>query len=314
MGRRRGWSTSQPGCPELPDSIVVVSLDRSQARSLRGMTALLALASALIIGGSDFGGGLATRHDSTFRVTAVAQIAGAFTAVALAVVVGADEVTGVDVGAGVVAGLSGTFSFVCFYRALSLGVMSVVAPTTAVVGAAIPAVVGVARGETIGALTGVGLVVAVLAIVLVTREPGAHVGAMPREALVLALTAGVGFSLFFIALAETHDEAGMWPLVVARIVSVPVVAAVAWRVTGRVVPRRALPRRLATATGVSEMIANALLLVALRRGEIAIASVFGSLYPISTALLAWTFLGERVSRTQLVGVVCAVGALALVAL
>lgn len=279
------------------------------------MTAVLALASALIIGGSDFGGGLATRHDSTFRVTAVAQICGGVTALGLALVVGADEVVRVDVVAGIVAGLSGTFSFVCFYRALSLGVMSVVAPTTAVIGASIPAVVGVVRGEEVGALTGIGLVVAVLAIVLVTRDDGDHHGrTTPRLALILAVTAGVGFSLFFIALAETHDEAGMWPLVVARLVSVPVVGVIAWQATGRVTPAVPVAGRLAVFTGVTEMIANALLLVALRRDEIAIASVFGSLYPVSTVVLAWLFLRERVSRSQLGGVALALGALALVAL
>ncbi|MEZ5245157.1 MAG: EamA family transporter [Acidimicrobiales bacterium] len=279
------------------------------------MTAVLALASALIIGGSDFGGGLATRHDSTFRVTAVAQICGGLMAVVLAVVVGADEVVRVDVVAGVIAGLSGTFSFMCFYRALSMGVMSVVAPTTAVVSASIPAIVGVAQGQDVSALTGVGLVVAVVAIVLVTRDAGDHRGeSTPRDALVLAITAGIGFSLFFIALAESHEEAGMWPLVVARVVSVPVVCIIAWRATGRVWPTAPISRRLAVVTGVAEMLANALLLVALRRDELAIASVFGSLYPISTIVLAWVFLHERVSRAQFVGVALALGALALVAL
>jgi drug/metabolite transporter (DMT)-like permease len=279
------------------------------------MTAVLALASALIIGGSDFGGGLATRRDSTFRVTAAAQISGGLLAIVLAVVVGADEVVRVDVVAGVIAGLSGTFSFICFYRALSMGVMSVVAPTTAVVSATIPAIVGVARGQDVSALTGFGLVVAVVAIVLVTRDAGDHRGeSTPRVALVLAVTAGVGFACFFIALAESHEEAGMWPLVAARVVSVPIVCVIARWATGRVWPTTSFSGRIAVATGLSEMVANALLLVALRRDEIAIASVFGSLYPISTVVLAWVFLHERLSRSQFAGVALALGALALVAL
>ena len=278
------------------------------------MTAVLALVSALIIGGSDFGGGLATRHDSTFRVTAVAQISGGLVAVLLALIVGADEIVRADVVGGVVAGLSGAFSFVCFYRALSIGVMGVVAPTAAVVGAGIASVFGIARGEEVSTLTGVGLVAAAAAIVLVTRDGGDHRNeTTSRLALGLAVTAGVGFSVFFIALAETHSEAGMWPLVIARLVSVPIVSIVAWRVTARVLPEVPLSRRLGVMTGVTEMIANSLLLVALRRDEIAIASVFGSLYPISTVVLAWIFLRERISRVQFVGVALAVGALALVA-
>ena len=99
------------------------------------MTALLALASALIIGGSDFSGGVATKGDSTFRVTAVAQISGGLVAIVLVLVVGWDHVRTADLVGGAIAGASGTFSFICFYRALSTGVMSIVAPTTAVVGA-----------------------------------------------------------------------------------------------------------------------------------------------------------------------------------
>ncbi len=129
----------------------------------------------------------------------------------------------------------------------------------------------------------------------------------------LAVVAGLGFSVFFIALSETNDEAGLWPLVVARAVSIPVVGVVAWRVAGRVAPVDRTARALALLTGVVEMLANALILVALRRGPIAVASVFGSLYPVSTVVLAWLLLRERVARAQVAGVGLAVVALVLVA-
>jgi uncharacterized membrane protein len=278
------------------------------------MTALLAVASALVIGTSDFTGGLATRRDTALRVTTVAQLTGAATAVVLALVVTAGEVTSRDVVGGAVAGLSGTFSFACFYRALSIGVMGVVAPVAALVGAVVPAIVGLARGEDVTGHGLVGLAVAVVAIVLVTREGGpSPVAATPRAALALAATAGLGFSAFFLALAETSDEAGMWPLVVARCVSLPVVAIAAVLVTGRMAPRDHRASGLAALTGVTEMVANALIVVALRRGPVAVASVFGSLYPVSTAVLAWAVLRERIGRLQVVGVAMAVVALALVA-
>ena len=134
-------STSQPGFPSSPIRFLYCGGSLGSPYPRFSYDGFLALASALIIGGSDFGGGLASRHDNSFRVTAVAQVFGGIMALALALVVGASEVRTADVVAGLVAGLSGTFSFVCFYRALSIGVMSVVAPTTAVVGATIPAVV-----------------------------------------------------------------------------------------------------------------------------------------------------------------------------
>ena len=233
----------------------------------------------------------------------------------LVLVVGWDHVRTADLVGGAIAGASGTFSFICFYRALSTGVMSIVAPTTAVVGATIPALVGIARGDDLGGYTIVGLVVAVFAIVLVTREPTVDAAAStPRSAILLAVVAGVGFSVFFIALEATETESGMWPLVVARVVSVPVVCLIAWRITGRVVPANRRSLTLAIYTGLTEMLANALLLVALRRDELAIASVFGSLYPVSTVLLAWLILRERLTRMQLIGVASALSAVALVAI
>lgn len=280
------------------------------------MTALLALVSALVIGASDFTGGLATRGDNTFRVSATAQIASATTALGFAMAIPAGAVTHTDVVAGVVAGLSATFSLACFYRALSIGVMSVVAPTTALVSATIPACLGIVRGDRLDIVTVLGLATAGAAILLVAREPAGSDGqrASSRSAFVLAVIAGIGFAVFFIALAETDEAAGVWPLVIARFVSVPIVALIAWRVAGAVVPRERSAVRLAVFTGVAEMVANAILLVALRRGPIAVASVFGSLYPVSTVLLARVVLHERVARMQFVGIGLALGALVLVAI
>jgi len=276
------------------------------------VTALLAIASAVIIGGSDFGGGIATRGDSTFRVTVWAQIWSGIAALTMVWFVSTSSITTIDVLGGALAGISGSFSFVCFYAALSRGSMSVIAPTTAVVGAVVPALVGVIRGESLGTATSLGIVVALLAIVLVTRS--AHEGRTDTRALVLAVVAGLGFSIFFIALSDTHDAAGLWPLVVARAVSIPIVAATAKIAVGSIVPKSNRSRRLAALTGITEMIANVLLLVALRRGPLAVASVFGSLYPVSTVVLAWAILRERLGRNQIAGVCMATMALALVAI
>lgn len=276
------------------------------------VTALLAIASAVIIGGSDFSGGVATRFDSTFRVTVWAQVWSGLTALAMVWFVSTSSVHTVDVVGGALAGISGSFSFVCFYAALSRGSMSVIAPTTAIVGAVVPALVGVMRGESLGAPTSVGIMVALLAIALVTQST--HDGRTDGRALLLAVVAGLGFSIFFIALADTNDAAGLWPLVVARLISVPIVALTAKIAVGSVVPTSYRSRRLAALTGVTEMIANVLLLVALRRGPLAVASVFGSLYPVTTVVLAWAILRERLGRNQVVGVAMATIALALVAI
>ena len=59
------------------------------------------------------------------------------------------------------------------------------------------------------------------------------------------------------------------------------------------------------------MLANALYLVATRDGPLSLVATLASLYPASTVLLARVTLGERLSRAQALGVVCALAAVVL---
>ena len=54
------------------------------------------------------------------------------------------------------------------------------------------------------------MVVAVVAIVLVTRDSDAH-GTLDATVAGLAALAGLGFGLFFVALEQTDEAAGLWP-------------------------------------------------------------------------------------------------------
>jgi len=278
------------------------------------MTAILALASALIIGSSDFGAGLATRRAPALTITLWAQATSLVVVGAALLVFGWETVTTTDIVAGGVAGLSGAFSFAAFYAALGRGTMSRVAPVTALVGAGLPVAFGALTGDAISAIGWIGLFLGLISIVLVTRGDGLETGlGFSREAMLLALAAGCGFAIFFIVLAETESAAGAWPLAVARAVSVPVVA-LACRATSTEVRLDASAGKLAMLAGVGDMVANLLLLEALRLGPLAVAGVFGSLYPISTVMLAWFVLGERLGRAQFAGIALALAALPLVGL
>ena len=279
------------------------------------MTAILALISGLIIGGSDYAGGLASRRDNELSVTTLVQLASGLTALVVAFIYPWTTITTTDIVAGVVAGASGVFSFVAFYRALSTGAMGVIAPLTAVIGAVVPAAISIAGGEELSTPAMIGLAIAVVGILLVSRPSGTAEATTktPPSALLLSVVTGLGFSVFFLALARTSSDAGVWPLVAARAVSVPLVCA-----ASLVVNKRALPlapaRRLAVLGGINEMLANVMILIAIQRGPVAIATVFGAFYPISTAALAYIFLGERLGRVHLAGATLAVCALPLVAL
>ena len=68
------------------------------------------------------------------------------------------------------------------------------------------------------------------------------------------------------------------------------------------------------AIGCGDLLANGLFAFASSRGQVSIASVLGSLYPVVTIIWARLFLDERLKRVQQVGVALAVGGAALTAL
>lgn len=277
------------------------------------MAVLLALASAVVYGASDFCGGLASRRATSAAVVVGSQAAGLLVLLLLLPVLGGSP-TAADLAWGAAAGVSGAAGLVIFYRALAAGVMSVVAPVTAVCAAAVPVLVGVGLGEHIGPAAGVGILLALVAVVLVAAGGGLSALRSARvQGLAPALTAGVLFGLFFVLLARAHPGAGLWPLVGARLASVLLVT-VATVGTGRRlrVPAGALPTVLAA--GVGDMTANALFLVATQHGELAITAVLTSLYPASTVVLAQLVLRERLVRAQAAGLVTALVAVALITL
>ena len=276
------------------------------------MAVLLALASALIWGASDFAGGLASRRAAAQTVVAVSQAAGLVVLVVLLPWLGGPTTAG-DLALGAAAGAAGGLGLVVFYRAMATGVMSVLAPTTGVCAAAVPVVAGLVLGERIGIATAVGIALALVAVVLVAAEGGlAGLRAVRPAALLPALGAGLLFGLFFVFLHRTHGDAGLTPLVAARATSVVLVTATA--LAGRAamrITRPVLP--LVLLAGIGDVTANAFYLVATQHGQLAITGVLASLYPASTVVLAQVVLRERLVRTQAAGLVAAVAAVVLIA-
>ena len=208
-------------------------------------------------------------------------------------------------------GVAGGTGVALLYRALAVGTMSIVAPTTAVCAAAVPVVVAFALGERPGALAGVGIVLAAMAIVLLSRV--ASLDEMPKaqSGIALALMSGVAVGLFFLCLARTSKNAGIWPLIAGRSVSVPLFVAMAAMSRNSVRLERDVAGT-AIGCGTLDMLANALYLVATREGPLSLVATLASLYPASTVLLARVTLGERLSRSQALGVVCALAAVVLI--
>jgi drug/metabolite transporter (DMT)-like permease len=280
------------------------------------MTALLALLSAVFIGGADFVGGLASRTANGIRVATFVAIVGLPMAVVVSVVVGADRVTWVDVGWSVVAGAAVGAGLGCFYIGMGRGLISVVAPVAAVTGAIVPVAYALVRGERPGPVALIGLVVAFVAVGVVSLAPSEQhpeaEAVVDRGVIVLAVTSGLLFGLFYIALSRVSEDAGLWPVTIERAASLVVLVGLALALTRGPIEgaRRLLPFALLIAA--LEVGATVPLLLALQRGPVAVATVLASLYPVTTVLLAAFVLRERLSRLQYVGVACALVSVALV--
>ena len=275
------------------------------------MTALVALLASVIAGSADFLFGLAARRSGPLSVPLVGQACGLLVLGASLALVDAPEVRFGDLAWGGVAGVAIAIAYVLFLAAMSKGKMSVVAPVTAATGATVPVLYGLGFEGAPGLVPLIGIVAAIAAIALVCAE-GPSEGTTPPRAVWLAVLSGSFVGLLFVSLAFTSTDAGMWPLVASRAVSLPLLVALNFGLARGI--RFDRSDFLGTAAaGVMEMLASILILWALRRGPIAIAGVFGSLYPASTVFLAWMLLGERLRSIQKLGVCLAIAAAVLVA-
>jgi len=270
----------------------------------------LALGAAILYGVSDFAGGLASRKKTTLVVFFFAQAAGLVALATIQALLPAATPTRTDVLWGAAAGLTGGVGVALLYHALAIGAMAVVAPTTAVCAVAIPVVISVLLGERPSPLGIAGIALAIGAIILVSHERGAK-GAASSRGIGIALASGVLIGLFFVSLARTERAAALWPLVVARVLSVAVFGAL-------LLARRqplGMPARVAALTlvcGVLDALANTLYLLATREGRLSVVVTLASLYPAATVLLARLFLRERLNPWQRAGVLGALGAFVLI--
>jgi drug/metabolite transporter (DMT)-like permease len=271
--------------------------------------ALLALAASVIWGGGDFVGGLISRRVSVVAVGVVQHAAGLATMVLVAAAFGA-ELSGRAFVLGALAGVFSAAGILSYYRALAIGTMSIVSPLAAC-GAVVTVAVALAEGERPSELSLAGAVVALAGAVLASFHEHGRGGAS-RRAVVLAVATAFMFGVQLYFLGRASDEGGPVSAILgARTVSAALLALLVIGLWGTVVGDRrplAFPPALVAGivlTGILVAVANALYGLAAQRGLISIASVLASLYPVTTVLLAYVALHERLNRIQLVGVVVA---------
>ncbi|MCX4802954.1 EamA family transporter [Streptomyces sp. NPDC058682] len=274
------------------------------------MTALFALATAVLWGLADFGGGLLTRRIPALTVVVVSQVVAVVVLGAVVLGTGAWREAGPQLWFAVGAGLVGPVAMLSFYKALALGPMGVVSPLGSL-GVVVPVTAGLMLGERPGLGQFAGIAVAVVGIVL-AGGPELRGAPVQRQAVVLTLVAAFGFGAVMALIAEASSTiTGLFlALFVQRVTNVAVGGAALWTQTRRGLP--ALPAGTGPKllwgllpalafVGLADVAANGTYSIAAQNGPVTMAAVLSSLYPVITALAAFAVLKERLRTVQAAG-------------
>ncbi|MEU6932696.1 DMT family transporter [Streptomyces sp. NPDC046374] len=275
------------------------------------MTAVFALATSLLWGLADFGGGLLTRRFPALTVVVVSQSLAVLVLGSVVLATGAWHEAGPLLWYAVGAGVVGPAAMLAFYKALALGPMGVVSPLGSL-GVVVPVSVGLLVGDRPGLAQFAGIGVAVLGVVL-AGGPELRGAPVQRQAVLLTLVAAFGFGAVMALISEASTTlTGLFlALFVQRVTNVAVGGGALWlsvRRGGRALPEGGGGLRAAWAVlpalafvGLADVAANGTYALAAQRGPVTVAAVLASLYPVVTALAARGVLKERLRAVQAAG-------------
>lgn len=276
------------------------------------MASLLALLSSAMWGTSDFFAGRLSKKHHPFAVLGFSQVIGLGVGLLIVAISGQwqGKVLGFDgfLVTGALAGLFGYIGLACLYEGLSTGRMGVVSPISSM-SAVVPLTYALITGDSLSVVTSVGIVIALVGV-FCASGPELSQG-LPLKPLLLALGAAAGFGLALTFIAMGSQSSAILTMVSMRSATffVTISLAIKFKSTGGFSAKE-MP--LLIFIGAADFLANLLLGVACTKGLVSVAMVFGSLYPIATAVLAFKFLQERLHKVQYIGIALAVTGVSLI--
>ena len=275
---------------------------------------LFGLGSALSWGAGDFSGGLASRKTGAFRAVFYGEVIGL--ALIFFVALGAGETLPAPAvwALAAAAGALGSAGLLLLYHAMTKGLMSIATPVSALLAAMLPVVIGTLTEGLPSLPTLLGFGFALAAVWLISRGEGNDSHILDHLAeLRLPLLAGIGFGGYFVLMHVATRGATLWPMVASRLGGLLIlIAALGLRGDSLKVQRGAWA--LIVLNGILDIGGNVLFILAGQTGRMDVAAVLSSLYPGATVILAWSFLKERLSRSQWLGIGTALLAIALMTL
>ena len=291
------------------------------------LTIILGFATSLVYGFADFFGALGSKQIKPVVVTFWAGLSGLGLLLIAALFMGADF-SAAGILWGVIAGIASAVAMSCLYASLAIGPISILSPLGAVVSAIVPLIVGSLQGDRFSVWGWVALAGILVAVVLVGFVPGEDVRLPSTKGLLLGLAAGAGIGLVLIALARAPHDTGLTSVIFLRATSAGLLGV--FMIFSLLKARRssgAIPNADGGQTtkapirfwwavmvaGFFDSSANVFFTLASRVGSLSVVAVLTALYPLGTIILARVFLNEKIAKTQLIGILLALGSSALLA-
>lgn len=276
------------------------------------LSIIFGLASALSWGAGDFTGGLAARRVGAYRSVFYAEVVGVIFLFIMLAFVGEPPPDRRAQLFALVAGAFGTMGLMLLYHSMTIGLMSIAAPVSALLAAALPVAVGIFTEGLPDFLTIIGFIFALFAVWMISQSEGSVTNIFSHLSdLKLPLLAGIGFGFYFVLMhGATKDGGAVWHMIFSRtggmalIVTYLVTTRSSWKIELSALP-------IISVNGILDLGGNFFFILAGQAGRLDVASVLSSLFPGATVLLAWVFLKERLNRNQWIGVGAALTAIIL---
>jgi drug/metabolite transporter (DMT)-like permease len=278
------------------------------------LSIIYGLFAAIGWGAGDFTGGLASRKAGAYRTVLYGEIVGIFFLFLVIMFVGESIPDRRSWMLAMLAGAFGTVGLMFLYHAMTLGLMSIATPVSALLAATLPVLIGLFRDGFPGVETIIGFGFALFAVWMISQSAGGVMDTLRvshLSSLKLPLLAGIGFGFYFVLMGEaTSTGATIWPMVASRgcgmllILTYMLITRSSWKVDPSAWP-------VITLNGILDMGGNFFFILASQSGRLDVASVLSSLFPGATVVLAWVFLHERLTRNQWIGIASALTAIIL---
>ena len=266
-----------------------------------------AFLSSVFWGFGGFFAGQASRRGSLLPTLGLDIFIGLFVVVPLAFSI-ADTFTWRDFLIGGLAGLFGMSGAAFLYAGMKKAAYVTVIPVSGVAGALFPVLWGLIDGDSLSALQLLGILVGLISIALASGV-SLQTFKGPIAGLRDGILAGLGFGGFYIVIENTSNDTEPWGAVASRFFPLLIIVFILFLINDKPKPsKEALP--FIVGSGLSNACASTCFLLAVNRGLLSITSLLSALYPAITVVLAHFLINEKMTRTQVFGVVAAIFSMA----